>query len=440
MKIIKNSFFVFLICIPLLGFERAGLFDYFLLKETSKSAVKYNYRPLDCIYPFVKYSKNLVLADSSYLYPFYKKLDLLTQEELQEVNILHIGDSHIQADMFSGKVRQGFAQDHIFGKSVQRIFFPYALAKTNNPVSYISKKSGNWQSCAMVMLASPCDFGLPGYRAITYDTNATFSCQLAHFDTLSHFNKVKIFHRMDEVSYNYEILGQNILDSLPAEAPIKTFVNIKEGYSEFLFSKKMTKIDFKIKKDNNLQTNFELYNVLIENQGRGISYSSVGVNGADAYSYTRSSRWFQESKQINPDLIVISLGTNDAYARKFNQEAVIFNFKKLIELVQETHPKSQIILTTPGDNLRYRKEINYNNPKINNIIKLLAKEYNCAIWDFYNVMGGLKSVNKWYYHGMVNRDKLHFTRKGYEYQGVLFYNALMLGYSQYQNMNYQKYD
>lgn len=438
MKILKNSFFIFLFCIPLLGFEKAGIFDIFKRKE--KNPIKYPYKPIDQLFPFIKYNKNQLIGDSLYLNKFYAKLDLLTQGELEQVNILHIGDSHIQADLFSGRVRKGFAQDEIFGKALQRTFFPYALAKTNNPVSYLSKKIGNWQSCAMVMLTSPCNFGLPGYKVVTYDTTAAFSCQLAQIDTLSHFSKVKIFHNMDESAFGYEVFAQNTLDSLPLEIPLKSFVNVREGYSEFLFSKKMNKLEFKIKKENNAQQSFELYQVLIENELRGINYTSVGVNGADAYSYTRSTKWYEHSKHINPDLIIISLGTNDAYPRKFNQDALVFNFRKLIELLKETHPQAQILLTTPGDNLRYRKEWNYNNLRINNILKGLAKEYDCIIWDFYGIMGGLKSVNKWYYHGMVNRDKLHFTRKGYEYQGVLFYDALMRGYSNYQNLQKRQYD
>ena len=57
-------------------------------------------------YVFIKHQLNHIENDSTSLNSFYEKLDQLEQKKITRLNITHIGDSHIQADHFSGLVRQ----------------------------------------------------------------------------------------------------------------------------------------------------------------------------------------------------------------------------------------------------------------------------------------------------------------------------------------------
>jgi len=61
----------------------------------------------------------------------------------------------------------------------------------------------------------------------------------------------------------------------------------------------------------------------------------------------------------------------------------------------------------------------------------LAGELDCGVWDFYSVMGGLNSIWVWNRFGLANRDHIHFTRKGYELQGDLFFNAFLKSYDNF---------
>ena len=133
----------------------------------------------------------------------------------------------------------------------------------------------------------------------------------------------------------------------------------------------------------------------------------------------------------NPDLVVISLGVNDAYNLNFDDSVFYHYYDSLINIVKATLPNSNIILTTPGDGKRYRKTLLRENLSIRNRILRLAKYHNCAVWDFFNVMGGLGSVNDWYKSGLCSRDYLHFNEKGYHLQGELFYEAISEAYNDY---------
>jgi hypothetical protein len=47
-------------------------------------------------------------------------------------------------------------------------------------------------------------------------------------------------------------------------------------------------------------------------------------------------------------------------------------------------------------------------------------------------MGGYGAMGKWYAMKLSARDRVHYTGKGYQIQGDLFYNALMAGYENYK--------
>jgi hypothetical protein len=46
-------------------------------------------------------------------------------------------------------------------------------------------------------------------------------------------------------------------------------------------------------------------------------------------------------------------------------------------------------------------------------------------------MGGESSAQSWSKHALLSADGIHLTKDGYEYQGNLFYHALMKGYNLY---------
>jgi len=55
----------------------------------------------------------------------------------------------------------------------------------------------------------------------------------------------------------------------------------------------------------------------------------------------------------------------------------------------------------------------------------MGTRYNAAVWDQFNIMGGLESMQEWEKAGLAKKDKVHFTNEGYRLLGDLLYNALM---------------
>jgi lysophospholipase L1-like esterase len=157
----------------------------------------------------------------------------------------------------------------------------------------------------------------------------------------------------------------------------------------------------------------------------------MGVNGADVPAYLRSELMEQQVSLMDPALVIISLGTNDAYVSSFNPEEYRENLNLLIDRIRDAVPKASIILTTPGDSYRARRYYNYNNVKAREVLFEIAKQKNLGIWDFFTVMGGPNSIYRWFKAGLATNDKLHLTQAGYKLQGDLFYEALLKAYHTY---------
>ena len=66
--------------------------------------------------------------------------------------------------------------------------------------------------------------------------------------------------------------------------------------------------------------------------------------------------------------------------------------------------------------------------KVREQMLLLAKKYNAAFWDMFQVMGGLGSIYQWQQAGLAKKDKIHLTTEGYKLMGDLMFSAILKKY------------
>ena len=377
-------------------------------------------------YPFIRNDLNTIVfpKDSSLFDSLYLKLNKLIMKGDGKINIVHIGDSHIQADYFSGRMREKM-QTFFQGALGSRGFvFPAKLLHSNNAFNFYVSSTGTWTSCRNVELNKTCVLGLAGASATTIDTNASVFLRLRTKDYPQYdFNKVKVFHNMDTTSF--EVYAKGFVSK-------EKFIKYDSiGYSEFIMKKYSDSLLLYVKKTDSVQKSFTLYGISLENDDPGITYHSVGVNGAEVVSYIKCELLPYQLSQLDPDMVIVSLGTNDCYYSKWDTSGFERNVISLIHKIREAKPDASILFTAPGDNYRRRR---YKNPDVavaTRILKRVAKENNCAVWDFYEIMGGYGSMYNWHKSGLTANDKMHFNKTGYYVQGDLLFNAFLKAYDNF---------
>jgi hypothetical protein len=156
----------------------------------------------------------------------------------------------------------------------------------------------------------------------------------------------------------------------------------------------------------------------------GVCYYIAGANGAEFYTYNQKPEFFKETALLKPDLVIISLGTNEAFGY-LDQNTFENNIDAFISQIKYYNPAADILITTPGDALKRKRYINVSIEKVRSILINYATNSNVAVWDLNTIMGGQGSIKKWFSSGLSQKDKIHYTREGYYLQGFLFFNALM---------------
>ncbi|MGC9331692.1 MAG: GDSL-type esterase/lipase family protein [Bacteroidales bacterium] len=375
-------------------------------------------------FEFISYDDNgLILNDHQQAELFFSKLDRLILQGKGKINILHIGDSHIQADYVSGHLRKRF-QEMAWGLNGGRGFvFPVKMAQSNNPWNFSVSYTGNWESCKNVEKEQICPLGLAGYLVATTDQKAGIRINFKEDNSLTYsYNTLRVFHNMDTATWQITPENSSLTYTLQHRPD--------SGFSEFRFDSPLDSMEILISKQG-VSGEFVFRGFQFMNDDPGIVYHSVGVNGAKTESWLRCPLLEKEISCIAPDLIIISLGTNDAYTSKFDAEVFENNCRQLLTRLQRVAPDAAVLWVTPGDNYRYRKYLNYSTEKASDVILKLGGEKQFMVWDFYDIMGELNAIMSWYRAGLTAHDKLHFNKKGYTLQANLMFNAFLRAYNQH---------
>lgn len=363
------------------------------------------------------------MKDSSTMENFYNKLWNYEAQHAGQVKILHIGDSHVQAGFWSASTRELFHEHFNCGTIARGLVFPYSMANSNGPLNYGIRFNGNWTTQRCIYPDSTCDWGLSGINISSTDDSLFVKvwCNNRTFDNYYH-NKLTVLFQPNNFS---RILSATSIGSIVVSTKIDSVL----GAQTFVFDKiSDTLILHIIKKDTANHTPFVLQGLILENNIPGIIYSELGINGAKVSSFQTCKSLTKQAKFYNPDLLILSLGTNDIFAPHFSDSLFYHQYDSLLTSIRKALPFTNIILTTPSDLKRNRKTTVKESLLARRVIIALAKKHNCAVWDLLKIMGGMESMDKWYAAGLGNSDKVHFNDKGYQLQGMLLYDAIAKSY------------
>jgi lysophospholipase L1-like esterase len=173
----------------------------------------------------------------------------------------------------------------------------------------------------------------------------------------------------------------------------------------------------------------------ISEQGRGVTYETLGINGAQAsivfnWEETLLSDHLQKR---NPALIVLAYGTNEAGNRDWSLESYREMFASLIYRFRRMVPTASILVVGPPDrSVRVGRQgwrVYDNVDRIVEAQRQAALGTGCAFWDMRAKMGGKGSMRQWVQAGLAQRDYVHFTASGYRMLGGAVFQDLMEHFS-----------
>jgi len=352
--------------------------------------------------------------------------------------IMHIGDSHVQGDYFSGEIR--IQLQSRFGNAGRGILFPYALAKSYGPKGVSVKPSPYWTGLKTMSGSLRDPLGVTGYAAYSQTPYASFKLALtekfSEENALGTFSvpemqKIRIWHSTGQSSFACKLNEDfKLIDSA------KSVNDHSWGVSSFHSNVPQNEFMLKLSKTDSNQEHFGFYGFeIVPEKYRGIVYHHCGVVGAQFPHLINKARYaLEQIAFLKPDILVFSFGTNEAYNGKLDTLVYTPTIAKFLEDIHSVSPNTAIILTTPPDT-RSSNRIPQHQVNVIRQFHKIAKDKNLAVYDLNAAMGGWGSLHHWYKNKLTISDKLHFNTAGYALQGQLFTLSLLEAYNRVNSMD-----
>lgn len=356
----------------------------------------------------------------------YAQISRMQSSGEGNIRIWHIGGSHVQGSYFPDRLRSNFADIQENTKGEYGFAVPFRMMSPAYDKERFFTVTGDWDAsiASRSYKGMRPRYGITGFGARTSSTDASVAFSFkAKGDSTRVANGAHILgYGSDESVYPYVIWGADTLSCGRTEDGFT--VSLPE-YTDSL------RIDFHIPKGGSF-----ILNGIEPLSGKpGFSYYTSGINGASLPSWLEKCGDFgRDIPLASPDLMILGLGINDSACKQVNFNVEVFKnrYRRLIAMVREVSPSCRFLFITNNDSYRYAGRgmtYNYNGPTVEKAMFELAAEVNGAVWDLYDIMGGKDSVTRWRNAGLVGKDRLHFTRTGYELLGDLLYNAIAGDYN-----------
>ena len=365
-------------------------------------------------------SANFIMDTTHSLVPFMEKLEALQKGEERTVSVLHIGDSHIQAGFMTGRMRELFQGD--FGNAGRGLITPHRMAKMNEAPDYAITTPYGYKHMKIT------DKGVEGKHGFT-GVAVTFETPYNELKVWSKnpFNGITVFHAP----------GAPMLCE-PDELSIGSYCTIDNTPTS-------TRISLSRKVDSLTLSGFTsahyndptFYGFSLENGEPGVIYHSVGINGAAFEHFVANSTIADGgAAPLCPDIIIISLGTNNCYGSNFRHGQFYNCVDGFIRRIKDAYPGVPVLMTTPMESCQRRGRTRVPNPNIADAMGIIceaAADNEVACWNFYDAAGGSKAMERWFGKGLANTDRIHLTESGYAMQGDMLYEAFARYYNEFIN-------
>jgi lysophospholipase L1-like esterase len=373
--------------------------------------------------------------DLHVLDPFYASLAKTDAKEPGAITrITHYGDSPITNDGITGTVRHELQVR--FGDAGHGFILmdkPWAWYE-HDAIRF--EPSGSWSSEAIGPRSSPSMFGLGG--VVTRSSGAGASTRfstVAKGDTGRNFSHLDLYYLSQPGGGDLSIK----VDSGQTQAITTATENTHSGFFDLRAPSPGENV-FEITATRGEVT---VFGAVLENDGPGIVYDSLGVNGAYAgllMTAMDQQHWTEQLRHRNPNLVVLNYGTNESqYAGPDQIKHYEEQLREVVRRVHEALPLTPILIVSPMD----RGELAAGGkivtkpaiPMIVDMQRRVAREMECAFFDTYSAMGGEGTMAKWRTASprLVRTDLTHPTAEGAATVGRLISNSILAGYEQYKS-------
>jgi hypothetical protein len=382
---------------------------------------------------------------------FFKALGALESGRVNDaVTVLHLGDSHIAADRFSGDMREQFQSR--FGNAGRGMVMP-GLYMTRG-VKF--DQGGNWLA-ALSTGGSPGPYGLTGVKVSARSRE----------DWLRLTTADRPFGWAEVTMQTGPGQGSAIvaLDGEGKQAPL---ASAAQGWKTVRLDGQARELTIRPKGDGPIT----VHSIVTGEDRAGIRYVSLGLPGATAMTPLawNATQLTQELDQIAPGLIVVGYGTEESFDDELNMRDYQSRVMAMLSTLRQMAPHASVLVIGPPDVARlpkfagagarssdvcralspqerstYGQRLRAGDQRlarwhpplrldeVRYALRSAAAANNAYFWDWSKIMGGPCGIHAWVHSDpqLAAGDHVHLTEEGSKRSARLLFRELMNAYDNY---------
>lgn len=363
-------------------------------------------------YRFLKLNNNTINLNGDDWAPLVEKFRA-AREKRGVFNVVYLGDSHVQADFGGSILRQRLINaSHSAGRG---LIIPFRIAGTNQPTDYHIGISCDVISSKLMRTPWPTEMPFTGIGIQPQNLSHTLT-----FGSSFPTSRI-VFHTRGPLPQPISVSADN--------TDVGFMTGIDDNGLQYIdIARPAT--EFSITLDSGSTTVYGGIELIADSVGTQVH--SIGNNGATFSSYATVDHFGSELATLSPDLVIIALGTNEAFGRT-SVASIQNDADVLISSILTHSPQAKILLIGPTECYRkiYRRRngrrrsstvLNTRAAEMARAIRLYAEDRQIAYYNHFAVAGSavrMRSTN------ILSRDGVHFTATGYRLWGNLLSDALL---------------
>jgi hypothetical protein len=382
---------------------------------------------------------------------FFKSLGALESGRVESaVTILHLGDSHIAADRFSGDMREQFQSR--FGNAGRGMVMPGL---------YLSRgvkfdQGGTWLA-ALSTGTTPGPYGITGVKVSAKSRE----------DWLRLTTADRPFNWAEVTLQTGPGQGSAIvaLDGEGKQVPLSSSV---QGLKTVRLDRQARELIVRPKGDGPITVH-----ALATGETRpGVRYVNLGLPGATAMTPLSwdAAQIAHDLKQMAPSLIVVGYGTEESFDDELNTRDYESRAMMMLGALREAAPQASLMVIGPPDVARlpkfagagsrssdvcralspqerasYAQRIQSGDQRlsrwhpplrleeIRHALRRAAAAHRAYFWDWSKIMGGSCGIHAWVHSDppLAAGDHVHLTEEGSKRSARLLFRELMTSYDNY---------
>lgn len=363
------------------------------------------------------------------------------------VTILHLGDSHIAADRFSGDLREQFQSR--FGDAGRGMLMPGLYLADGVKFD----RGGEWQA-ALSTGSVPGPYGLTGAKLTAQSGDAWLR--------LTTKNEPFAWCEITLQSGPEHGTVQIGLDGEVKQAPMKAAAS---SWRNIRIDRKARELLIRPQGDGRVT----VHSISIGTDKPGLRYVNLGLPGATAITPLSWQRDYVagDLNRLAPDLIVFSYGTDESFQDQLNLGDYEAKVSASIARLRQIAPQAALLIIGPPDVARmpkfasgtgrasdvcralsaaerpdYIKRVNASDPRlarwhpplnldaVRTTLRRVAAAHQAFFWDWSKLMGGSCGVHAWVHSkpALATNDHIHLTEEGSKRSARILFRELMNAY------------